>query len=450
MLIYSLILLIGLTFLIRYIRDNKLSYTDKVKMIKKQFVNFDKNKKVAKNGGHLFGLPIYNNVNRIDLKKLNKIIEVNYDEKYAIVEGSVYVKDLSDRLLRNNWVIMTPPDMVHLTFSGLIAGVGGGSTSFRHGFFHESILEMDVLTGEGKIIKCSPEEHSDLFYAIPNSLGTLGYILRIKMRIKPGKPFVKVTYERYTDSEEYFKKLDEYCGDTTIDFLDGTILGPNILVLVIGKFEVFVPEGKERFDKTKIFWKQLEKNEITEQYFTLYDYIWRWDSDMYYTTMETPDWTSNGDLRKYIPRELLKSTVYRTIAQLIRFDHKALDCNDVFIPIARANEFFQWFKESYKLYPIYICPVRCKTAFSLWDTCYFCDFGVGYGVNLKERPKDIDMELEKKIMEFEGRKLLYAPVHCSPEIFWKLTNIDENVYNSLKDRYDPEGRFMTLYQKIKK
>ena len=304
----TLFLLISLVIVLTRMRKGKMKYEDKIKKVIKDFTRFDGKKIVKKSGGHIFGLPLISNTNKINLKNFNKIEEINYKEKYAVVQGSVYVKDLLDKLLKKNWIIQIPPDMVHLTFSGLIAGIGGGSSSFRYGFIHETLLEMDVLTGRGEVVTCSREENSDLFYAVPNSLGTFGYILKMKLKIREAKPYVRVVYESFTDGKKYFDELDKSCKDDKIDFLDGTIFGKNHLILIKGYFEVFIPKNKNKFNKTKIFWKEIESQEVTEQYFTLYDYIWRWDPDMYYTTMETPEWTSNGDLRKFIPQCLLQST----------------------------------------------------------------------------------------------------------------------------------------------
>lgn len=447
--IFFIILVISI-IVIKRNKRKKIKYSDKLKNIVAQFNKFDKNKPVVKNEGHVFGLPVIKNSNKLNLKSLNNILEINYKEKYAVIEGSVYVKDLLDILIKKNWIIEIPPDMVHLTFSGLIAGIGGGSTSYKHGFLHETLLSMDVLTGNGDIVSCSREENTDLFYSVPNSLGTLGYITKMKLKIKEGKPFVKVVYERFKDPVKYFDKLDEYCGDKSIDFLDGTIFSENNLVLVIGYFASFVPQEHKLFNKTNIYWKELKREDNNTQYFSLYDYCWRWDPDMYYTTMETPEWTRNGNLRRFVPKSLLQSTKYRYVAKLIGFEHGAPDCNDVFIPMKRSAEFFDWFKQEYKLYPIYICPVRCKENFTLWGECYYCDFGLGYGVNLDKRPENIDERLEEQIIKYSGRKLLYAPISCSEDLFWKLLDVDSVKYYELKDKYDKDKRFLSLYEKIKR
>jgi hypothetical protein len=46
-------------------------------------------------------------------------------------------------------------------------------------------MEMDVLTGDGRIVTCSRTENSDLFFGFPNSYGTLGYALRLRIELEP-------------------------------------------------------------------------------------------------------------------------------------------------------------------------------------------------------------------------------------------------------------------------
>ena len=130
----TLILLVTLVIILLRMRKKKMKYEDKIKKVIKNFKRFDNKKIVKDSNGHIFGLPLISNTNKINLKDFNKIEEINYKDKYVTVEGSVYVKDVLDKLLKKNWIIEIPPDMVHLTFSGLIAGIGGGSSSFRYGF----------------------------------------------------------------------------------------------------------------------------------------------------------------------------------------------------------------------------------------------------------------------------------------------------------------------------
>merc|ERR1719324_491096 len=80
-----------------------------------------------------------------------------------------------------------------LIASGAIAGIGIESGSFRYGWFHQAMVECDLLTPGGEILRCSASnEHADVFHALPNSYGTLGYVLRATLRLVVSKPYVSV------------------------------------------------------------------------------------------------------------------------------------------------------------------------------------------------------------------------------------------------------------------
>ena len=85
------------------------------------------------------------------------------------------------------------PQLKTITLGGAVTGLGIESTSFRNGLPHESVLEMDILTGAGEVVTASPAEHADLFRAFPNSYGTLGYAVRLRIELEPVKPFVALT-----------------------------------------------------------------------------------------------------------------------------------------------------------------------------------------------------------------------------------------------------------------
>ena len=75
--------------------------------------------------------------------------------------------------------------------------MGVESTSFRNGLPHESVIEMDVLTGTGDIVRCSREENVDLFRAFPNSYGSLGYAVRLKIELEYVAPYVELQHARF-------------------------------------------------------------------------------------------------------------------------------------------------------------------------------------------------------------------------------------------------------------
>lgn len=63
------------------------------------------------------------------------------------------------------------------------------SFSFQH-----ICLSYELILSDGSVIECSKTENSDLFYAVPWSYGTLGFLASVKLKIIPSKRFVKLNY----------------------------------------------------------------------------------------------------------------------------------------------------------------------------------------------------------------------------------------------------------------
>ena len=108
--------------------------------------------------------------------------------------------DLVDATLARGVMPCVVPQLKSITLGGALAGVGIEATSFRQGLVHETVIAFDVLTGDGRIVHCTPDnEHRALFYGFPNSYGTLGYALPVTARTLPVRPFVALEHRRYAN-----------------------------------------------------------------------------------------------------------------------------------------------------------------------------------------------------------------------------------------------------------
>ena len=58
-----------------------------------------------------------------------------------------------------------------------------------------------MLLPDGEVLHCTPDnEHRELFFGLPNSYGTLGYALRLRLRTLPVKAYVQVQHQRHDAS----------------------------------------------------------------------------------------------------------------------------------------------------------------------------------------------------------------------------------------------------------
>ena len=397
----------------------------------------------------------------LEVKDFNEVLRVEPSSGFVESEGMATYAALVDRTLAHGVMPAVVPQLKSITLGGAAAGVGIESSSFRYGLVHESLLELDVLTGTGDIVTCAPHgEHSDLFHGFPNSYGTLGYALRLRAATVPVKPYVRLEHRRYTNPERYFESLGDACDAKEADFIDGVVFAPGELYLTVAAFADTAPYASD-YTYERIYYRSIR--ERAEDYLSVLDYLWRWDTDWFWCSKNIG--AQNPLLRRLLGRSRLNSITYTKIMRwnsrwgLTRaFDrlsghHCESVIQDVDIPLARASEFLDFFHREIGVLPIWVCPVRSRESryrFPLFpmkpDTLYV-NFGFWDVVRRRDPfPAGHHNRLiERKVSELGGIKSLYSDSYFERDEFWGIYN--RPAYDALKRKYDPSGRFRDLYEK---
>jgi cytokinin dehydrogenase len=80
----------------------------------------------------------------------------------------------------------TPPvltEYLELSVGGTIVVGGVGGTTSVHGLQSDNVVDMDIVTGEGRELTCSATENADLFDAVRAGLGQAGVITRATLKL---------------------------------------------------------------------------------------------------------------------------------------------------------------------------------------------------------------------------------------------------------------------------
>src|SRR3712207_2764058 len=99
--------------------------------------------------------------------------------------------------LPHGLIPLVVPQLRTITLGGAVTGLGIESTSFRNGLPHESVLEMDVLTGAGELRTVAPGD--PVIDAFPNSYGSLGYATRLRIELEAVPGLVRLRHVRFDD-----------------------------------------------------------------------------------------------------------------------------------------------------------------------------------------------------------------------------------------------------------
>jgi delta24-sterol reductase len=117
------------------------------------------------------------------------------DENSVTVEPGVTVGEVTDFLLAKGQILDCTLEMEEATLGGLAMATGMTTHSHVCGLIHDTVLQYDIVTANGELVQATKSnEHSELFYALPWSHGTLGLLVALKLRTVPAKPYVRLSY----------------------------------------------------------------------------------------------------------------------------------------------------------------------------------------------------------------------------------------------------------------
>ncbi|MCI4657696.1 FAD-binding oxidoreductase [Cryobacterium zhongshanensis] len=402
----------------------------------------------------------------LDTSGLTGVIAVDPDARTVDVAGMCTYDDLVAATLPHGLAPLVVPQLKTITLGGAVTGLGIESTSFRNGLPHESVLELDILTGTGEVITASPTEHEDLYRAFPNSYGTLGYAVRLRIELEPVEPFVELRQLRFHSLPDLVAAMGRIVATGSldgarVDYLDGVVFSATESYLCLGT-QTAASGPVSDYTGQKIYYRSIQHDEgTTVDRLTIHDYLWRWDTDWFWCSEAFG--AQRPLVRRLWPRALRRSSFY---GKLMRYEQRfhigdrierlrnrpprERVVQDVEIPISRCAEFLNWFLATVPIEPIWLCPLRVRDAegwplYPLRPLETYVNVGFWSTVPVGSVEGATNRLIEAAVSEFDGHKSLYSDSYYSPEKFDELYGGD--TYRSVKKRYDPDSRLLDLYAK---
>jgi FAD/FMN-containing dehydrogenase len=232
------------------------------------------------------------------------------------------------------------------------------------------------------------------------------------------------------------------------------------MYLTIGEFTDSAPYTSD-YTYKNIYYRSIPKRQ--EDYLTIEDYIWRWDTDWFWCSQYF--FAQNPLVRRILGKKRLNSVTYTKIMHWNRKWKAAhyLDTilgnsseaviQDVEIPLHNCPDFMDFYFNTVKFTPVWICPVRplkSISGFSLYPMSQeklYINFGFWNVIKSREKlePGYYNRLIEDRVEALGGIKSLYSDSYYTRKQFWSIYN--RNEYWRLKNLYDPKRHFKDLYEK---
>ncbi|XP_052153474.1 cytokinin dehydrogenase 8 [Oryza glaberrima] len=135
--------------------------------------------------------------------------------------GALWVEVLEECLKLG----LAPPswtDYLYLTVGGTLSNGGISGQTFKHGPQISNVLQLEVVTGKGEVVTCSPTEIPELFFAVLGGLGQFGIITRARIPLQLAPPKVRWvrafydSFETFTGDQELLVSMPEQ-----VDYVEG-------------------------------------------------------------------------------------------------------------------------------------------------------------------------------------------------------------------------------------
>ncbi|KAK8139419.1 FAD binding domain-containing protein [Apiospora sp. TS-2023a] len=173
----------------------------------------------------------------IDLKNMQHF-SMDTNTWQATIGAGTKLGDVTDRLHKNG-----KRAMAHGTCPGV--GIGGhatigglGPSSRMWGSCLDHVMEVEVVTADGKIQRASEKENSDLFFALKGAGAGYGVITEFVMKTHPEPGSVveysfSLTFGKHADMVDVFEQWQTLISDPKLDRRFGTEIVMHELGLII-------------------------------------------------------------------------------------------------------------------------------------------------------------------------------------------------------------------------
>ncbi|KAK7947070.1 uncharacterized protein PG986_011391 [Apiospora aurea] len=402
----------------------------------------------------------------IDISPLNRVLKIDPRARTAVVEPNVPMDKLVDATLQDGLMPPVVMEFPGITVGGGFAGSAGESSSFKYGYFSETVNWVEMVLGDGRVARASRYENEDLFHGAAGAAGTLGTITLLELRLVPAKAYVKMTYHPTASVKEAVKSIKKETENSENDYVDGIVYSRNSGVVMTGVLADEKPSSSPM--GSMVLHARTEASpdppkdgcELVD-YIPIRDYLFRYDRGGFWVGLESFKYFGfvpfNGLTRWFLDDFLHARVLYRALHGTKRY--LGFMIQDLALHYSTAQDFIEYTADNLDIWPWWICPlrgIRCPTSHPCCTSGYTASHGtpepmlnIGLWGRASQDPVTFveqNRDLEQRLGILGGRKVLYSQTYYPEKEFWDL--YDREWYEALRQKYRATT-LPSIYEKVR-
>ncbi|KAH7078743.1 hypothetical protein BKA63DRAFT_563417 [Paraphoma chrysanthemicola] len=410
----------------------------------------------------------------VDVSSLNHVLSIDHGKSTALVEPNVPMDALVRETMKHGLLPPVVMEFPGITVGGGFVGTAGESSSFKYGFFDQTVISAEVVLADGTLVTASATQNQELFDGLRGSFGTLGVLTMVELQLLPLKQLVEVTYHPTRSFAEATSKIQQQTKERQNDYVDGVLFAQDLGIVVAGRLADAQPVSDlplRRFSRPwdEWFWihaRSIARTDtITKELVPIEDYLFRYDRGAFWMGM-------------YAYKHFMVPFVWFTRFLLDYFMHTRIMyhalhasgytdryiIHDIAFPTRNTAAFTEYVDKKFGIYPLWLCPLRSDGRSSMGHPKLYASLVDGNESGIEYNGDFINVgvwgpypssetefvranrEIEAKMRELGGLKWLYSRVFYTEEEWWQV--YDKQKYDALRRKFNATS-LPSIWDKVK-
>ncbi len=179
---------------------------------------------IARGQGRSYGDAALNEGGQVLLtERLNRFSSFDGAQGVFSAEAGLTLAELLETCVPRGWFPLVTPGTKYVSLGGCIAADVHGKNHHHDGAFSRSVREFELITAEGKRLRCSPQENSDAYWASVGGMGLTGIIGEVELQLRPiESAYIRAQHTPAADLEQAIALLQdaEHDAQYTVAWID--------------------------------------------------------------------------------------------------------------------------------------------------------------------------------------------------------------------------------------